>query len=110
MPQHCVPQGGAHDTSFCHAVLTQLLENLDCEVWVNYVLFWGGDPTEPFDTLHAKLEDVGLFDSGMAVEGMSHERLGFLTGGFSASQLRWPTLDKEAFAFGSTFRRLGYLL
>ena len=50
------------------------------------------------------------FDSGMAVEDMSHEPLGFLSGVFRNSQLRWPTVDKEAFAFVSTFRRLEYLL
>ena len=36
--------------------------------------------------------------------------MGFLSGTFRGSQLRWATVDKEGFAIISTFRRLEYLL
>jgi len=49
------------------------------------------------------------FYSDVPVEDMSHEPLGFLSGSFRGSQLRWATVDKEGFAFVSTFRRLAYL-
>ena len=49
-------------------------------------------------------------DDNVAVEEMSHEPLGFLSGTFRGSQLRWATVDKEGFAIISTFRRLEYLL
>ena len=38
---------------------------------------------------------VTEFQSGMALENMSHEPLGFLSGSFKGSQLRWATVDKE---------------
>lgn len=41
---------------------------------------------------------------------MSHESLGFLSGMFRNSQLRWATVVKEAFAILSTCPRLEYLL
>lgn len=50
------------------------------------------------------------FRSGMELESMSHEPLGFLSGSFTGSQLRWATVDKEGFAIVNTFRRLEYLL
>ena len=50
------------------------------------------------------------FDTGVPVEDMSHEPLGFLSGTFRGSQLRWATVDKGGFAIVSTFRRLEYLL
>ncbi|MEP0580138.1 MAG: reverse transcriptase domain-containing protein [Marinobacter sp.] len=50
------------------------------------------------------------FRSGLALESMSHEPLGFLSGSFTGSQLRWATVDKEGFAIVNTFRRLEYLL
>jgi len=50
------------------------------------------------------------FYSDIPVEDMSHEPLGFLSGTFRGSQLRWATVDKEGFAIVSTFRRLEYLL
>ena len=53
---------------------------------------------------------VTEFQSGMALENMSHEPLGFLSGSFKGSQLRWATVDKEGFAIVNTFRRLEYLL
>ena len=46
----------------------------------------------------------------MALENMSHGPLGFLSGSFKGSQLRWATVDKEGFATVNTFRRLEYLL
>lgn len=49
-------------------------------------------------------------DDGVAVQDMSHEPLGLLSGTFRGSQLRWATIDKEGFAIISTFRRLEYLL
>ncbi|CAB1109830.1 unnamed protein product [Ectocarpus sp. CCAP 1310/34] len=49
-------------------------------------------------------------DNNVPVEDMSHEPLGFLSGTFRGSQLRWATVDKEGFAIISTFRRLEYLL
>lgn len=49
-------------------------------------------------------------DAGVAVEDTSHEPLGFLSGTFRGSQLRWATVDKEGFAIVSTFLRLEYLL
>eukprot|EP00903_Cladosiphon_okamuranus_P017435 g16059.t1 len=49
-------------------------------------------------------------DAGVVVEDMSHEPLGFLSGTFRGSQLRWATVDKEGFAIISTLRRLEYLL
>ena len=50
------------------------------------------------------------FESGVPVEDMSHEPLGFFSGTFRGSQLRWATVDNEGFAIASTFRRLEYLL
>lgn len=49
-------------------------------------------------------------DDAIEVEDMSHEPLGFLSGYFRGSQLRWATVDKEGYAIISTFRRLEYLL
>eukprot|EP00903_Cladosiphon_okamuranus_P017345 g15980.t1 len=42
-------------------------------------------------------------DAGVAVEDMSHEPLGFLSGTFRGSQLRWATVDKEGFAIVRDF-------
>lgn len=56
-----VPQGVL---CYFQAVLTLLLESLHCEVWVDYVVYLGRDPTELFDTSGAilgRLENVGLF-------------------------------------------------
>ena len=41
---------------------------------------------------------------------MRHEPLGFVSGAFKNAQLRWPIVDKEAFAIVSTCRRMEYLL
>ena len=58
-------------------------------------LFWGSCVTQvPSGELERDVED------------MSHEPLGFISGAFKRSQLRWPTVDKEVFAVVSTFRRL----
>ena len=64
-------------------------------------LFWGSCVTQV---------PSAEVDSNMPVEEMSHEPMGFLSGAFKGPQLRWPTVDKEAFAVVSTFRRLAYLL
>ena len=64
-------------------------------------MFWGSCVTQvPSEEL----------ERDVSVEEMHHEPLGFLSGVFKGSQLRWPTVDKEAFAVVSTFRRLAYLL
>ena len=44
------------------------------------------------------------------MENMTHEPLGFVSGSFKGAQLNWPTVEEEAFAVVSTFRRLAYLL
>lgn len=57
-----VPQGVLNATGYVQAILTQLLEGLDCGVPVNHVVI-ERDPTELFDTLDAileRLEDGGL--------------------------------------------------
>lgn len=41
-------------------------------------------------------------DNGMAVEDMSHKPLEVLSDFFHNLQLRWPTVEKQAFAFVST--------
>ena len=64
-------------------------------------LYWGSFLTQV---------PVEEFRSGLALENMSHEPLGFLSGSFKGSQLRWATVDKEGFAIVNTFRRLEYLL
>ena len=46
----------------------------------------------------------------LAVEDMSYEPMGFLSGTFRGAQVRWATVDKEGYAIVSTFRRLEYLL
>ncbi|CAN0377070.1 unnamed protein product, partial [Discosporangium mesarthrocarpum] len=46
----------------------------------------------------------------IAGEDMSHEPLGFLSGSFRGPQMRWATVDKEAFAIVSTYRRLEWVL
>ena len=46
----------------------------------------------------------------LAVEDMSHEPMGILSGTFRGAQVRWATVDKEGYAIVSTFRRLEYLL
>ena len=63
--------------------------------------FWGSFVTQ------VPQEEV---DAGIAVEDMTHEPLGFLSGVFRGSQLRWATVDKEGFALVSTFHRLEYLM
>ena len=49
-------------------------------------------------------------DQNLPVEDMTHEPLGFLSGTFKGSQMRWATIDKEGFAIVSTFRRLEHFL
>ena len=64
-------------------------------------LFWGSCVTQvPAEEMR---RDV-------PVEEMSQEPLGFVSGVLKGSELRWPTVDKEAFAVVSTFKRLDYLL
>lgn len=41
------------------------------------------------------------FASGVAVEDVHHEPLAFFSGQFKGEQLRWPTVNKEAFAIFS---------
>ena len=63
--------------------------------------FWGSFVTQvPQNEVNA----------GIAVEDMTHEPLGFLSGVFRGSQLRWATVDKEGYAIVSTFHRLEYLM
>ena len=49
-------------------------------------------------------------DSGVPVEEMSHEPLGFVTGAFRGFQLNWSIVDKEGFAIVAAIRRLEYLI
>ena len=49
-------------------------------------------------------------DQNLLVEDMTHEPLVFLSGTFKGSQMRWATIDKEAFAIVSTFGRLEHFL
>ncbi|CAM9635089.1 unnamed protein product, partial [Discosporangium mesarthrocarpum] len=46
----------------------------------------------------------------IAVEDMSHEPLGFLSGSFRGPQLGWATVGKEAFAIACAYRRLEWVL
>ena len=48
--------------------------------------------------------------SGFLVLDMVHESLVFVSGGFTASQLNWDVVNKEACAILSVCRRLSYLL
>ena len=64
-------------------------------------LFWGGCVTQVPEQ---------EFWSEMPVAGMSHEPLGSVSGTFKNAQVRWPVIDKEAFAIISTCRRLEFLL
>ena len=48
----------------------------------------------------------GELDRGVPVEDMTHEPLGFLSGTFKGSQLRWATVDNKYFAMVSTSKRL----
>ena len=62
--------------------------------------FWGSCVTQvPSDEMA----------QGLPVEEMSHEPLGFVSGAFKGSQLRWSTVDKEGFTIVSIFKRLDYL-
>ena len=49
-------------------------------------------------------------ESGVEVEKMNHQSLGFLSAIFCVSQQWWATVDMERFAIVSTFHRLEYLL
>ena len=62
--------------------------------------FWGDCVTQ--------VPEEGLW-SEMPVAEMSHEPLGFVSGAFKNAQVRWPVIDKEAFAIISTCRRLQFL-
>ena len=64
-------------------------------------LHWGSFLT------HVPEDELGGL---LAVEDMSHEPMGFLSGTFRGAQVRWATVDKEGYAIVSTFRRLEYLL
>lgn len=59
-----VSQGVLNASGYFQVVLTQRLEGLDCEVWVDNFVFCGREQTELFDTLYAilrRLEDTRLF-------------------------------------------------
>ena len=68
------------------------------------------DATDLFcgDFLTQVPEESGEWDSGC--EYGSYDPLGFVSGGFKASQLNWTVVDKEACAILSMCRRLSYLL
>ena len=63
-PRTRVPQGILNATSYFQAMLTRVLEGLDCMVCMDDVLYWGLDDTDLFNTLEpilARLEEVGLY-------------------------------------------------
>ncbi|CAN0569674.1 unnamed protein product, partial [Laminaria digitata] len=65
-------------------------------------LHWGGIITQVPD------EDLSVHHGDPAK--MRHEPLAFLSGSFRGSQLRWPTLDKEASAIVEVYKRAEWLL
>eukprot|EP00903_Cladosiphon_okamuranus_P011351 g10699.t1 len=59
-----VPQGVLNATAYFQATMTELLEGLNCMVWVDDVIYWGHDEDDLLDTLDQvleRLEGVGLF-------------------------------------------------
>ena len=109
-------------------VMTDLLRGLDCNVWVDDVFYFAEDEISLLCLLDdswpvgecwfvRRCSQVHFFRSRMVWCGnvysdgdRSHKPLAFLSGSFKGSQLRWATVDKEAFAIVNTFRRLEYLL
>ncbi|KAH9099082.1 hypothetical protein LEN26_016366 [Aphanomyces euteiches] len=49
-------------------------------------------------------------DLDLPIEEQRHEPLAFLSGSFTAASIRWPTVEKEAFAVVESCKRLDYLL
>ena len=62
-------------------------------------LFWGGCVTQVPEE---------EFSQGLTADDMSHEPLGFVSGAFKNAQVRWPIIDKEAFAIISTCKRMEF--
>ena len=59
-----VPQGVLNAISYFQATMTSGLEDLNCLVWVDDVIYWGHDEEDVLHTLDVilgRLEEVGLF-------------------------------------------------
>ena len=58
-----MPQGVSMATAYLQGVVTELLAGLNCNVWVNDIVWWRADEDELMDTVGkilGRLEDTGL--------------------------------------------------
>ena len=59
-----VPQGDLKATAYFQCVMTELLADLNCKVWVDDIVRWGAHEDDFLNTLDkilSRWEDAGLF-------------------------------------------------